>query len=107
MKNKEEKKQLTGQATDEQIAMWKNLYKKVYEVEVDGSVCYLRKPDRKTISAATSLGASDPVRYAEVMLENCWLGGDDDIKTDNDKFFGVTSQLDKLTKVAKASLKEL
>ena len=102
-----EKKQLTGQATEEQIAMWKNLYKKVYEVEIDGSVCYLHRPDRKTISAATSIGATDPIKYAEIILENCWIAGDDSIKTDDEKFFGVSSHLDKLMTVGKAQLKEL
>lgn len=98
---------LIGKVTDEQIQIWKNKHGKIYAIEVDGSVCYLKRPDRKTLSAAAAIGQSDPIKFAEIMLENCWLGGDSEIKTDDVKFLGVSSKLDSLVQVASARLKEL
>ncbi len=100
-------KTLTGQATEEKIAQWKALYRDIYEIEVDGSVCYLKKPDRATMKAVASVGTGDPIRANEILLENCWLGGDDNIKTDDDKFFGVSSQLANLIEIKQAELKKL
>ena len=102
-----ETKELKGTATDEQVAMWKNLHKEVFSVTVEKSVCYLKKPDRATIKAVTAIGSNDPIRASEILLENCWLGGDDTIKTDDEKFFGVSQQLATLVEVKQAELKKL
>ncbi len=104
---KTEKKQLCGQATDEQIAKWKNLYGKVFCFEVDGSVCYLKTPDRNVVSAATTLGQTDPIRYAETVLNNCWIAGDESIKTNDTKFLSVSGKLDILMQLSEVSVKEL
>lgn len=101
------KSALTGTATEEQIAHWKALHKDIYEIEVDGSTCYLKKPDRATMKAVASVGTSDPIRANEILLENCWLGGDETIKTDDEKFFGVSSKLVKLIEIKEAELKKL
>lgn len=101
------KKTLIGQATEEQLAHWKALHRDIYQIEVDGSVCYLKKPDRTTMKAVASVGTNDPIRANEILLENCWLGGDETIKTDDEKFFGVSSQLVKLIEIKEAELKKL
>ncbi len=105
--NKEEQKEMVGEATPEQIAMWKNLHGKVWEVRSKDSVCYLKRPHRNVVSAASSLGAKDPIKFAEMMIANCWLGGDERIKTDDAKFFGLSKKLDMLLQVEEASVKEL
>ncbi len=99
--------ELKGKASEEQILRWKGQYKDVYQIEVGDSVCYLRKPDRATMKAVASLGTNDPIRSNEVLLENCWIGGDESIKTDDDKFFGVSSQLANLIEIKQAELKKL
>lgn len=102
-----DKIELYGIATEEQIAHWKALHKDVYQIEVGDSVCYLKKPDRATMKAVASLGISDPIRSNEVLLENCWLGGDESIKTDDEKFFGISAQLANLIEIKQAELKKL
>lgn len=102
-----EKIELKGAASEQQIAQWKAQHKDVYQIEVDGSVCYLKKPDRSTLKAMASLGMSDPIRSNEVLLENCWLGGDASIKTDDEKFFGVSTKLAEIVEVKQAELKKL
>ncbi|GHV11720.1 hypothetical protein FACS1894162_7350 [Bacteroidia bacterium] len=42
--------------------------------------CYLHRPDRKALSAASVIGKTDPLKYNEILLNNCWLGGDEEIK---------------------------
>ncbi|MGI6718980.1 MAG: hypothetical protein ACOX4D_07615 [Bacteroidales bacterium] len=105
MINTEDK--LIGTVSDEQIQTWKSMHGKIYAIEVDDSICYLKRPDRKTLSAAAAIGQSDPIKFAEIMLDNCWLGGDPEIKTDDVKFLGASSKLDSLVQVAAANLKEL
>lgn len=102
-----EKPELTGTATEEQIAHWKALHKEIFQIKVGDSICYLKKPDRATMKAVASVGTTDPIRANEILLENCWLGGDETIKTDDEKFFGVSSQLVKLIEIKEAELKKL
>lgn len=98
--------ELKGTATAEQIAEWKQKHGDVFMIHVDGSVCYLKKPDRKTMSYVATLG-NNPVRANEALLENCWLGGDESIKTDDEKFFGVSTKLDEIIQIKSAEIKKL
>lgn len=100
-------KNMTGQAEPQQIDAWKKQYGEVYCVEVDGSVCYLHKPDRATLKAVASVGMNDPIRSNEVLLENCWIAGDESIKTDDAKFMGVSPVLAELVQIKEAVLKKL
>ena len=97
---------LTGMATPEQIAEWKKKHGDIFMAEVGGSVCYLKKPDRKTMSYVGTLG-NNPVRANEALLQNCWLGGDESIKTDDEKFFGVSSKLAEIVQVKEAEITKL
>lgn len=99
-------KQLKGQVDQEQINKWKAVHKDVYAVTVDGSICYLKKPNRATMSHMATL-SSNPIRANEVLLNDTWLAGDESIKTDDDKFFGVTSQLAQIIEIKEAELKKL
>ena len=98
---------MIGKATNEQIEAWKKQHKDVFEIVVTDSVCYLRKPDRATMKAIASIASSDPIRANEVLLKNCWLGGDESIQTDDEKFFAVSSQLSRLIEIKEAELKKL
>jgi len=102
-----EEKGLKGVATPEQIQTWKNLHGDVFVIEVEGRVGYLKRPDRSTMSAAISIGEKDPMRFNEIMLENCWLGGDEAIKTEDRYFLAVIPQLDVLVDFGVATLKKL
>ena len=97
---------LKGQATAEQIAVWKEQFGDVFAVTVDGSICYLKKPNRKTMTMVASLGNS-PIRANEALLENCWLGGDESIKTEDEKFYAASAQLSEIIQVKQAEIKKL
>jgi hypothetical protein len=102
-----EQLKLKGQATPEQIEMWKKLYGDVFEVTAADRVAYLKRPDRKTMAAGATVGETDPIRFNEILLENCWLGGDEEIKTNDRYFLMVIPQLDVLVSFGVATIKKL
>ena len=98
---------LTGQASTEEIDAWKKKHGKVVAIIVDGHICYLRKPDRRILGYASSVGAKDPIKFNELILANCWLGGSEAIKTDDDLFLGASGKLAELIEFKEAELVNL
>lgn len=94
-------------ATPEQIEAWKKQFGDVYQVTVEERTCFLKKPTRKVISMATSVGQSDPIKFSELMLNNCWIAGDEDIKTNDELFLSVAGKLAELVEVKESELKKL
>ena len=94
------------EATEKQIADWKKKHGEVYKVTVDGKNCYLHKPDRKTL-AYVSTAKDTPIRMSELMLNNCWIDGDEEIKTDDALFLGVVQQMGALISIKQAELVKL
>lgn len=95
------------QAIQEQIQEWKAKYGDVYEIEIDGRYAYLKTPDRKTLSYASSFATKDPIKFNETILNNCFIGGDEEIKKDDTLFLGVCEKLPELIQVKEATLKKL
>jgi hypothetical protein len=90
-------------ATPEQIAEWKAKHGEFFGIVIEDKVCYLKKPDRKALSFASQVG-SDPMKFNEVILKNCWLGGDPEILTDDSLFLAASSKLDQVIEFKKAEL---
>jgi len=93
--------------TKAQIEIWKKKHGEIFELIVGNKTGFLHKPDRNTLRLAFSKAATDPMGMAEVVLANCWLGGDEEIKTDDSYFVGAMSQVQELIEVKEASLKKL
>jgi len=102
-----EKAKLTGQATPEQIAEWKSKYKDVFAITIENHIAYLKSPDRKTMSYASVGGTKDPIKFNEILLKGCWLGGSSDIQTDDELFFAAGSKLAEIIQVKEAELVKL
>jgi hypothetical protein len=94
-------------ANKEQIENWKGKYGDVFRVQVDDKVCYLKKPSRKALGYASMAGKENPLKFNEVLLNDCWLDGDADIKTNDDLFLSVSSRLAELIEVKEAELEKL
>ncbi len=105
--NKETTEALENNSMEEQIALWKRKHGDVFLVEIDDKTAYLRKPDRKALSAASILGKTDPLKYNEILLNNCWLAGDEEIKTDDSLFLGVSAKLAEIIEIKDAEIKKL
>ena len=93
--------------TKEQIQEWKNQYKDIFVISVEDKKVYLRTPDRKTLSYASTLATKDPLKFNEVILDHCWLGGDEEIKTNDELFLAVSSKLPDLIQIKEATLEKL
>lgn len=91
-----------------QIDAWKAQHSEIFKLEFeDGKEAYLKKPSRKILKAAMSKMQTDPLSFVERILTDCWLGGDDEVKTEDLYFFGAAEQLEGLMETKKAELKKL
>lgn len=126
MTEKEEKK-LIGEVSQEQIDKWKADPKvqRVHGIVVDGHICYVKKPDRGTVSYALSqmsfkmnkgdksLGENASVemsmgkmyKQGEAVLQNCWLGGSEEIRKDNGLWVGACMTAGELIEIKEGELK--
>jgi hypothetical protein len=63
-----------------------------YKITIDGTQlsCYLKKLPRVTLEAVLGMvaGKSNPqyIRAGEIILNACWISGDEEIKTNEDNF---------------------
>lgn len=70
-------------------------------------VGYLRTPTRQEISYASTFLPKDQLGYADAILQNCWLEGDEALK-ENDKYFlSLVPQIDEIIEVEEVALKKL
>lgn len=91
--------------TKEQIKEWKAKYGDLFEVTVEGKTCVLRKPNRKDLSYASVV--KDPIKMSETLLNRLWLGGDEEIKTDDELFMATVNVMEDVLKVKEAEIKKL
>lgn len=94
------------QITEKQIQEWKAKHGEVYCITVEDKTGYLRRPDRKILSAANNY-ANDSIKYNEFVLKNCWLGGDVVLMDEDVYFFAVCKKLGELIEVKEAELKKI
>lgn len=80
----------------------------IYSCEFDGGLrCYLKRPTRQAIAAASAVSGGDKIKYYEVILNNCWILGDEIIKTDIGYFLSLFTQIDKMIGAKECELKKL
>lgn len=79
-----------GIISKDQIEAWKKEHKKVHTLKVtvsDGDVAvgYLKSPTRNIKATALSMYSQNKIlESGEFLRDNCWLGGDERLKTDGD-----------------------
>lgn len=73
----------------------------------DGKIAYLKKPSRQVLSLAMSKMQTNPLAFAETILNQCFIGGDEEVKNNDTYFFGAAAQLEGLMEVKTAELKKL
>lgn len=91
--------------TKEQIKEWKEKHGELFQITVEDKSCILRKPNRKDLSYASVV--KDPIKMSEVLLNNLWVAGDEDIKTNDALFMAVVNKMDEVLKVKEAEVKKL
>jgi len=69
---------------------------------------WIRKPTRDEMREFTAMSKScDPVTYTERVLDVIWLGGDDEILKDDETFYSIMSEVQKVLDIKEAQLKKL
>jgi len=91
-----------------QIATWKAQHGEIFYFKVGkDKECYLKKPSRQTLSYAAVAAATEPLKYNEIILEECWLAGDDEIKTDTGLFLSISQELPNLVEMVEVEMVKL
>ena len=98
---------MENKVTPEQIEQWKAKHGEVFKIKVCDKECILKRPSRKALGYASVAGKDNPLKFNEVILNDCWLGGDEEIKTDDKLFLSVGSKLPELIQVEEAELEKL
>lgn len=98
---------LIGQATDEQIAAWKGKYGEISAIEVGGHICYIRKPERTDIDYSSVGSKGAPLKFNEILMRECWLGGSEEIQRNDGLFLGASGELSSLIEAKTAKLVKL
>lgn len=97
--------------SEAQINQWKIRWKEIYQIEIPGEeqvyVGYVRKPDLDVLSAASRFSETDPIKAGNIMFENCFLGGDEAIKENDELKLSVIQAISKLVKIREAQIKKL
>jgi hypothetical protein len=118
---KNETFKLKGEATPEQIEAWKTQHGDVYEIEVEGHVCYVKGFTRESMRFALSqlkikintqtqsaeMDMEKILNIGEIGLQNCWLGGSDEINTNSKLWMAAALQVGEMFEIAEARIKKL
>ena len=93
--------------TKAQIEAWKKEHncKVVYKItSEDGKVAYIKDPvsDLKIMKMATTALQKSDSLYVQVVLNQCWLDGDDEIKEQEEYGAGLVNQLNNITEIPNA-----
>ncbi len=67
--------------------------------------CILRKPSRQDLSYISVI--RDPIKRKEALLNQIWVTGDEEFKTDDELFLGLASKLSELVSVKEVEIKNL
>ena len=86
---------LTGQATDEQISIWKQQHKYgIFALEVDGHIGYFKNPGRAEINCAMSKAdRSKALDVFEELANITFIGGSEELLTNDQMFIGISQEL--------------
>lgn len=89
----------------EQIAEWKRKHGELFEITVEGKSCILHRPTRQDLSYASVV--KDPIKMSETMLNQLWVAGDEEIKTDDSLFLAAIQKMQEVLEVKEAAIKKL
>ncbi len=102
-----DKTKLSGQATEQQIKDWKEKYGTIYKYTVEEKVCYLRSVDRNAFALGAAKVSASPAKFNETIIQQIWLGGDEEIRTNDGYYFGLSEFVEELMAKKKGTLEVL
>nr|DAV88669.1 MAG TPA: hypothetical protein [Caudoviricetes sp.]DAX77165.1 MAG TPA: hypothetical protein [Caudoviricetes sp.] len=91
--------------TAEQVQEWKQKHGDLFEISVEEKSCILHRPTRKDLSFVSVV--KDPIKMSEAMLNQLWVAGDEEIKTDDALFLAAIQKMQDVLEVKEAEIKKL
>ena len=83
----------------------------LYEIENDDDnkilECYLKAPDRNVMRMVLAIINQDQIKANEILLEKCWICGDEILKTNDKYFMGLSNRLGELINYKVGELKKV
>jgi hypothetical protein len=68
--------------TKQDIDKHKATHGSVYRYRTkDGKSCLLKSPDLEVIDACRTLSAGSSVKFDKALVDNCWIAGDEELRT--------------------------
>lgn len=98
--------------SEEQIKSLKAEHGQLYKITMkDGAngdkSCILKQPSRQVLGAASIAGKDNPMKFNEVILNNCWVAGDEEIKTNDMLFLSASQKIGEIIELKEAELEKL
>ena len=102
------KKPTAAEVTADIISSWKSQYGKVVRYKADdGKTAYFKSPDIATMDAAAALAKTNPVKSNVLVAKACFIGGDEEVVTEDKYIFGLGNHLQALIQRVEGELSEL
>ena len=76
-----------------QIAEWKKQHGEIIKLNVGDTFCIVRHPNLQDIDMSATLGEGDEVKIGQIQLDNCWLYGDEKIRTNHGLLKSAAKQM--------------
>lgn len=109
----DEKIKELGQLNEVEIDLLKKQHGEVYEIAVpvddegnEMTYAYIARPKRKILEAVFGIVNVNPIQAADIILKNCWLAGNELIKTDDDLFMAAAPLVLSIIKIRQGEIKK-
>ena len=81
---------------EDQIAVWKQRHGAIYALEIGEYIAHVRKPSPTDLKLAHQASNGDPLKMHENLLDNCWLGGPPEVKTEDGLYLSAAFAMGEL-----------
>lgn len=93
--------------TKKEIEALKTEHGQLHMLTVEDKWAILKAPSRKVLSLASAKATKDPMQFNEIILKNCMILGDEEIRTDDAYFLAASGQLSQIIEMKEAKLEKL
>jgi len=84
----------------------KHKLKEVFVISSEDKIAYIKKPSREQMKFGMAQFANDPIGLTEHVLKSGWLEGDEELITEDEYFYAISSQVDALLETKAVELKK-
>lgn len=90
-----------------QLDEWKRLYGTIKGYGADGKIAVFRTADINIIDACRTISKGSALKFGIFLAENCWLGGDEELRKEDKYKLSIAEWGNELIEVAAGEMVEL